>query len=325
MVAKHGEAKLGPPTRAERADPSLAGFGVRKLAEMLGESASTTSNDLQIAEAITKFPSLKALPSKQDAMRRLNVAVTVAGMQGLLQSSKDKIAPGAIIAKPEELPWRLYHGDFRLHAHNIPDSSVDLVATDLPYFIGLGDSSAAHSAGLSGFVDRDVDIPTLCRDVAVESFRVLKDNRYAVLFFGANYYVTLYNALTSAGFTVDDYWFIWKRNRTAPPSPQRYAKTYDPALICSKGSPTLLRPNIGNFIDVPSVSGVDRLQAAQKPVAVMERFILDMCAKGATVVDWMAGSGATGVAAVKNGCKAIMFELEEPSCSIIEGRMKVLK
>jgi ParB/RepB/Spo0J family partition protein len=332
MIAKHGAAKLGPPTRAERADPSLMGFGVRKLAEMLGESASTTSNDLQVASIITKFPSLKTLPTKKDAMRRMNVATTIVGMQASASATSTASAavsdapPGTAQAAPTpEKPWKLYKGDFRVNCVNVTDASVDLVLTDLPYAIGLGDGSAAHSAGLSKFVDRDIDIDALCTDVAFESFRVLKNNRFAVFFFGANYFVKFYDALTQAGFSVDDYWFIWRRNRTAPPSPGRYAKVYDPALICQKGSPTLLRPNLGNFIDIPSVSGDARLHSAQKPDAVMAHFVLDMTAQGATVVDWFAGAGATGVASVKNKRKAILFELEESSCSIIIARMDSIK
>lgn len=331
MEAKYGPALGGRPSRADIA-AGRTGFGVRKLADMLGESAATTSNDLQVAEMVEKFPALKSLPTKQDALRRLNVAATVVGMQ-VAAAAQQKLAPksqGDSNATASSEPkaqrlWELHRGPFETNIHLVADSSVDLIATDLPYACGLGDSSAAHSAGLGGFVDSGLDIVAMCSLVARECFRILRDNRFAVLFFGAAYYVTLHNALSEAGLSVDPYWFIWSRNRTAPPSPARYAKCYDPALICSKGNPTLLRPNLGNVLEIASVSGADRLHAAQKPVEVMERFILDMTAEGSTVVDIMAGSGTTGVAAVRNKRRAVLFELEETNCKIIEGRMASLK
>ena len=326
----HGTAKMGAPTRAERSGASEAGFGVRKLAEMLGESPSTTSNDLQVAEMITKFPVLRKLPTKQDAMRRLNVAITVHGMQTAAQPKPalgtSPADPGGPAVAPALVPqWRLYHGPFQDNIGQIADTSVDLIATDLPYACGLGDSTAAHGAGLGGFVDSGLDLGVLCELVAQESFRILKDDRYAVFFFGFAYYTELFKAMFNAGFVPDIYPLIWVRDRTAPPSPSRYAKQYDPALVCLKGAPTLLRPNLGNVITIPSVRGTDRLHAAQKPVELMERLILDMTGPGAIVVDIMAGSGTTGVASVKNKRFAIMFEQEKANCSIIEARMKALK
>jgi ParB/RepB/Spo0J family partition protein len=336
MEAKHGVATLGRPSRADIRSGNT-GFGVRKLAEMLGESPATTSNDLQVAQMLTAIPELKRMPTKQDAMRKLNVATTILTMQGAIQAG---VAPGAISttssaatpgtlpasAKPvfpsSELPYKVIGpGPYEAGIFTLAPASCDLVLTDLPYDIGLGDGSAAHSAGLQGFVDSNTDIVTMCRNVAEHSWRILKENRYAVIFFGAAYFEVLKTALEVVGFIVDPYWFIWRRNRTAPPSPTRYAKCYDPALICSKGSPTLLRPNLGNFLDVPSVTGSDRLHAAQKPVEVMEHFVLDMTAERSTVVDMMAGSGTTGVAAIRNKRYCILFEREASNITLINARL----
>lgn len=326
----HGEKKLGHASKVVGSvNSDNRGFGVRDLAAMLGESPATTSQDLEVAGYVEKFPSLAKLPTKNDARRKLGAAVIVASMKAVAEKKKIQASLGTDgqgAAAPKPRLWELHRGEFQSNIVNIQDASVDLIATDLPYACGLGDSSAAHGAGLGGFGDTfdNASLSSLLKDVAKESYRILANNRFAVFFFGANYYVDLYQALTQVGFIVDPYWFIWRRDRTAPPSPSRYAKTYDPALICSKGTPTLLRPNLGNFADIASVRGSDRLHAAQKPVEVMERFVLDMTAEGATVVDMFAGSGTTGVAAVKNKRHAILFEKEEPNCVLIESRLSIL-
>lgn len=305
------------------------GFSQKSLASMLGENEATTSRDLELASYVTKFPALASLPTPADARRKIQVAVTVAAMQGLAKkkaadAAAAHAASGVTTPLPKTKLWELYHGLFEDNIANINDSSVDLVLSDLPYDIGLGGSTAAHGAGLGQFSDNNIDLGVLLPRVAVESYRILRPNRFAVFFYGMAYHQEFKDALTQAGFTVDDYPFIWKRNRTAPPSPSRYAKCYDPALIASKGSPTLLRPNLGNFLDITSVTGSDRLHAAQKPVEVMERFVLDMTTEGATIVDLMAGSGSTGVASVKNKRHCVLFELVEQNCLLIESRLGAL-
>ena len=345
MQSIHGVSKGFGAGKSGLAD----GFSLRKLAAMLGENVSVTSRDLELAGFVKSHPMLASLPTKADAVRKLGVAVTVAAMQiaakkssvtqptgthpiavvstgdaGAASADAHNIVVGAAPALEER--WSLYEGRFQDNIPNVADASVDLVLTDLPYNIGLGDSSAAHSAGLGSFSDSDLDIAVLCSEVAVESYRVMRDNRFGVFFYGANYHQTLYDALTTAGFTVDAYPFIWLRDRSAPPDGfARYSKTYDPALIASKGVPRFIRPNLPNSINIPSVRGPERLHAAQKPVAVMQKFIEDMTTPGCVVLDMFAGAGTTGAAALQCKRKAILFEYEAANCVMIRSRLGVIK
>lgn len=327
-----------------------SGFSLRRLAEMLGENHSVTSRDLELAGYVAKHPTLAQMPTKADALRKLGVAVTVAAMQTLAKTSKvpasntpvsnvnktngDALTTGAVgedvqtpplSSPPCDERWSLYEGPFQDNIIQVADGSCDLVVTDLPYNIGLGDSSAAHSAGLGGFSDSNLDITQLCADVAVQSFRVLRPNRFGVFFYGMAYHQTLFDALTTAGFVVDVYPFIWLRDRSAPPDGfARYSKTYDPAFIASKGTPRFIRPNQANLVAIPSVRGPERLHAAQKPVAVMQKFIEDMTTPNCVVLDMFAGAGTTGVAALRTGRKAILFELEPANCILIRSQLGVL-
>ena len=353
MQQLHGESKGFGAGRSG----TFSGFSIRKLADMLDENPSTTSRDLELAAFVTKHPMLAKLPTKADAVRKLGVAVTVAAMQKLATKSTVPVvlntAPAgssssqattvgadvsigigavssaasapALIQEVSNAKWSLFEGPFQDNISQIGDSTIDLICTDLPYNIGLGDSSAAHGAGLGGFVDRDLDIVKLCADVAVESFRVLRPNRFGVFFYGMSYHQTLTDALATAGFTVDVYPFIWLRDRSAPPDGfARYSKTYDPALVASKGVPRFVRPNLPNSISIPSVRGAERLHAAQKPVGIMEKFILDMTTEGCVVLDMFAGAGTTGEAALINKRKVILFELEHNNCTLIRARLGVL-
>jgi DNA modification methylase len=340
MVSIHGEAKMGRGN---------SGFGVRSLAAMLGENPSTTSRDLELASYVKRHPTLAQLPTAADARRKLGVAVTVAAMQSLAKTSA--VVPAKTAAHPLQsgsegavgtdaqniggtsvpvLPipeerWVLHRGRFQDNIASVADSSIDLVLTDLPYNIGLGTSSASHSAGLGQFDDSDLDIAVLCSDVATQSYRVLRDNRFGVFFYGMSYHQTLFDALTVVGFTVDVYPFIWLRDRSAPPDGfARYSKTYDPALIVSKGTPRFIRPNLPNSVSIPSVRGAERLHAAQKPLAVMQKFIEDMTTPGCVVLDMFAGAGTTGKAALLTKRKAVLFEMEDANCILINSQLGIL-
>jgi DNA modification methylase len=345
MQSIHGVAKGFGAGKSGAFD----GFSLRKLASMLGENPSVTSRDLELAGFVKSHPSLAALPTKADAVRKLGVAITVAAMQKIASKTSvvtpasgavsSTVGAGALDAAnitvtdasaPALTPiteerWVLYDGNFQGNIHRVCDRSVDLVLTDLPYNIGLGDSTAAHSAGLGGFDDSELDMSALCADVAVESWRTLRDNRFAVFFYGMNYHQELYDALTTVGFTVDVYPFIWLRDRSAPPDGfARYSKTYDPAFIASKGCPRFVRPNLANTIAIPSVRGAERLHAAQKPMALMQKFIEDMTTPDCVVLDMFAGAGTTGEAALRVKRKAILFELEPANCILIRARLGVL-
>lgn len=73
----YGPPSSGQVTRDERLGLKPQGFGVRKLADLLGESATNTSEDLELAALVTKIPALKGQPTKEAARRTLGLAVRV--------------------------------------------------------------------------------------------------------------------------------------------------------------------------------------------------------------------------------------------------------
>lgn len=312
MQKIHGVPLKGKPRNSDGDGGS--GFSLRKLAAMLGESVGTVQRDLLIATAVDTLPVLAKAPTKESAFRQTSILVAIHGMR-----QKAKQAP------PSVQNWTLYEGSFKDHSKAVADGTVDLVYTDLPFGVDLSKMSK-HDAGTVQYAD---DRNSVVRDLeflASESFRVLHDNRYAIFFFGFNYYPELVAALTKAGFSVNLVPIVWYKHTNSTENPNtRYGNAYDPALVCTKGSPVFLRPGHQNVVDLAPVSGTNKLQIAQQPVTLVERFILDMVAAGSTVLDWCAGSGTTGEAALKNKCKAILFEREAAACQLIKARLGAFK
>lgn len=320
MVELHGESRPGQPSTAQRLGASPTGFGVNKLAALLGESNAATSKDLELARLITAVPQLAKAETKEAARRQAVLATVVA--TGLKQQKVEAAKPNQPV-----LNWTLYEGDFINNVNNIQDSSVDLVIVDPPYGEDV-QGMAANSRQLlaSGFADSEGDIVPLLGRMLGESYRCLRPDRFAVYFFGFTIYPALLEASRLAGFDVDITPLVWIKNTVINTSPYtRYSRAYEPMVVLRKGSPKLIRPSQRDVISlntVTTVSGAEtKFYHAQKPVELIEKFILDMTIPGATVVDFCAGSGTAGVAALKNKRKVVLFEKDPTACQIIRSRL----
>jgi hypothetical protein len=84
----YGAPSGGRPVGAVQQGFRPAGFGVRKLAELLNESPGNTSQDLQMAALVTQIPSLKNEPSRDAAERKLKLALLIQAGKGAIHVAK---------------------------------------------------------------------------------------------------------------------------------------------------------------------------------------------------------------------------------------------
>lgn len=301
MESIHGKAEMGR---------GQSGFGVRKLAAMLGETPAATSKDLKIAELATALPKLLNLKTKADVIRKFQLVASLAAIQ---EDSK---------TKNPEATWSLLEGDFSDKILEVQSESIDLIYTDLPFGVELG-NQFRHEAPANYQDNRDA-IVALLNAIAFESFRVLKNNRFAVFFFGFNYYTDLITALRSHSLTVNDVPFIWYHPGLAPTQNPytRFGNNYDAALVCYKGNPQFLKPGRPNVLSIPTEK--NKVYNAQQPVELVKFFIETMTLPGATILDLMCGSGTTGVAAHNSGRRSILIEQNPIAIAIAQSRLSVL-
>jgi len=312
MQTIYGPPKAGPV----EALSSKPGFGVNRLASMLGESPATTSTDLKVATAMLAMPQLRYAKNKSEVLTKLKIAGTIVSMQ----STAPKVTDG----NSTNRFWTLFETDFSTGAINISDASTDLIWTDLPYGANVNEMSSQASSALAHFDDSRRSIINSLDTVARESYRVLREDRFAVFCFGFTYYNELVTSLGRAGFNVNVVPFVWIKNTKSGENPNtRYSNCYEPLLVGAKGRPAFIRPGQGNVISVAVVQ--DKLQIVQKPVDLIKRFLLDMTSEGATVVDWCAGTGSTGVACHELKRHAILFEKEPSMALIARARLEALK
>ena len=320
MQQIHGVARPGYPSRTDSLGITSPGFGINKLAALLGESNAQTSKDIELAELIAAVPQLAKAETKEAARRQASLAIAVAG--AIQQQAKNP--------PKSEAKWTLYEGDFLDTAKLVGDSSVDLVLVDPPYgeeTSGMGPNSKQLIA--SGFADSEGTWNKILGPLIAHSIRVLRQDRFAAFFFGFTFYQTLLDSARLAGFSVDVTPLVWVKNTVINTSPYtRYGRSYEPILLCRKGEPKLMRPAQRDVIEIQNVitrgTNEQKYYHAQKPVELMEKLIGDMCVPEGTVVDFCAGSGSTGVAAVKTKRKVILFEKDVAACNIIRARLGAL-
>src|SRR5271163_255815 len=317
MHTLYGEARSGAPTTMQRLGGAPQGFGVNKLAAMLGESNAATSKDLELARLITTVPQLAKAETKEAARRQASLGLAVA----LSQIAQAKNPPKT------DKKWTLYEGDFTVNSVNISDGSVDLVIVDPPYgedTSGMGPNS--RELITAPFADNSTTMLNIISDLAKSAWRVLRPDSFAAFFFDFICYGTWLNELAATGFDVDFQPLIWVKNNVINTSPYtRYGRSYEPILVARKGSPKLFRPSQRDVIQINTVTVASphetKFYHAQKPVELIEKFILDMTAPGGTVVDFCAGSGTTGVAALRQKRQVVLFEKDAQACQIIRTRL----
>ena len=79
------------------------------------------------------------------------------------------------------------------------------------------------------------------------------------------------------------------------------------------------------IIEISNADQKGKLHPTQKPVALLEYLIKTYTNEGETVLDFTAGSGTTGVAAINTNRNAILIEREEEHCEIIRARINEAK
>lgn len=316
----HGVARPGHPSRSDSLGITSEGFGVNKLASLLGESNAQTSKDIELANLIEQVPMLARAETKEAARRQVALATSVITAQ--LQQAKNP--------PKTEQKWSLYEGKFEELASNVESESIDLVVVDPPYgegTQGMGPNSKSLLA--TGFADKGGDWDGLVGPMLAQTYRTLRPDRFAVFFFGFTFYTSLVETARLAGFEVDVAPLIWVKNTVTNTSPYtRYGRSYEPILICRKGEPKLYRPSQRDVIEVQNVTTTGtqekKYYQAQKPVALIEKLILDMSPPGGTICDFCAGSGTTGVASLRQGRRVVLFERDSMACDIIKARLGAL-
>ena len=221
----------------------------------------------------------------------------------------------------------IYNEDCLVGMKRISDESIDLVVTDPPYkIIGGGDSKSRYAT--SGMLNRssgnvingklfnhnDTSFSTWVPEI----YRVLKEATHFYVMVNDKNMHELMDACVESGFQLVNI-LIWKKNNVTPN--KFYMKNCEFILLYRKGGPRWINEmGTKHLLEIDNIR--NKNHPTEKPIELMETFILNSSQVGETVLDPFMGAGSTALAAKENNRQYIGFELDEGYYNIAQDRIK---
>ena len=205
------------------------------------------------------------------------------------------------------------HGDCLSLLAEIPDNSINLIATDPPYFMGM-----THNGKKGAFNDLALCKPFF-ETLAREFKRVLKEDGEFYIFTdwrGYAFYYPIFSSVLPVKNLI-----VWDKKSGAG---NFYTYTHEFIVygtMCNKNKKGTNVWRETAFSSGAKKTNGEKVHPTQKPIELMEKIILNSSKPGDVVLDTFMGSGSTGVAAIKNNRKFIGMELDDNYFEIAKQRI----
>lgn len=231
----------------------------------------------------------------------------------------DKVNDQDVITKD----YSLFFGDCLERMKEIPDGSIDLCVSDIPYKLtGGGKGDGVNSKRPKGILQDNNQLMKFpkFKDWLPELYRVMKDESHIYLMCNFLNLNQLMNDVQEAGFKMINL-LVWEKNNCTPS--QFYMKNCEYTLLIRKGKSKYIN-NIGASKTVHKFDNIigNKVHPTEKPVELMKFYIENSSNKGGKVLDMFMGSCSTGVACLNTNRKFIGVEMDEKYFDISVNRMK---
>lgn len=235
--------------------------------------------------------------------------------------------------------WTLHLGDCLEYLRTLPDGSVDAVVTDPPYSSGgmvRGDrmmstrdkyQSSDVVTEFATFTGDNRDqrgFAYWCALWLSEARRVTKQGGMLCIFTDWRQLPTTTDAIQAGGW-------VWRGivpwdKVVARPMPGRFRAQAEYMVWGTNGPrdfSTKDEPEYGVGVFRHQTTPTDeREHSTQKPVELLKDIVVVACPEGTTILDPFAGSGTTGVAAIRMGRNFIGCEISPEYHAIATRRLK---
>ena len=218
----------------------------------------------------------------------------------------------------------LYNQDCLVGLKDLPDESIDLVATDCPYHIvhngtsmGGGifaDDRNEYARTGKLFAHNDIAFSEWLPDI----YRVLKKGTHCYIMINSRNLCELQTEAERVGFVFQNL-LVWNKGNATPN--KYYMQALEFILMLSK-RPARDINDMGakNLLTVPNIVG-KKAHPTEKPVALMAEMIRNSTNAGDIILDPFAGAGATLLAAQRLGRHYIGFEIDPQYYTIAHHRL----
>ena len=219
--------------------------------------------------------------------------------------------------------YHLMFGDCLERMKEIPDGSVDLCVSDIPYKLtGGGKGDGANSKRPKCILEDNSQLMKVPKfeDWLPELYRVMKSGTHLYLMCNFKNLNDLMNKSLVVGFKHINL-LVWEKNNCTPS--QFYMKNCEYTLLLRKGKSKYIN-NIGDSKTVHKFNNIlgNKVHPTEKPEELMNFYVENSSNRGDTVLDMFMGSGSTGLAALNTSRKFIGIEMEEKYFDISVNRLK---
>ena len=218
---------------------------------------------------------------------------------------------------------------------DVEAATVDAVVTDPPYSSGgatRGDRTASTSKKYASTGSSNRSLPDFtgdgrdgrgfqfwCSLWMSECLRVTRDGGALLAFTDWRQLPATCDAAQAGGWV----WrgiIAWNKTESARPQLGRPRAQCEYVVFATKGphEPYEGAPALPGFY--PLRPPRDRVHIAQKPLELMQQLV-QLAPPAGLILDPFAGSGTTGVAALREGRRALLFDISEHNAQIIRDRI----
>lgn len=207
----------------------------------------------------------------------------------------------------------ILHGDCIEVMHQMPAESVDFILTDPPYLVNFRDRTGRS-------LQNDTNANWL-KPAMKGAFRVLKDNRLMLCFYGWPRAEKFLEAWREAGFRPVGHMIFRKSYTTRATDFLKYQ--HEQAYLLAKGRPSMMGSPLPDVQRLRYTG--NKLHPTQKAVMSLIPVIRTYSLAGDIVLDAFCGSASTCAAAFLTARKYIGIELDRDYYSTSVERMERVK
>ena len=219
--------------------------------------------------------------------------------------------------------YSLLFGDCLERMKEIPDGSVDLCISDIPYKLtGGGKGDGVNSKRPKGILSENTQLMSVPKfeDWLPNLYRVMNEGSHIYLMCNFKNLNDLMNKTEIVGFKHVNL-LVWEKNNCTPS--QFYMKNCEYTLLLRKGKSKYIN-NIGDSKTVHKFNNIigNKVHPTEKPEQLMKFYVENSSNVGDTVLDMFMGSGCTGVDCVNTKRKFIGVEMGEGYFDIAKDRIE---
>lgn len=189
----------------------------------------------------------------------------------------------------------------------VPRDSVDLLVTDPPYYTPakISQTRARRNEGARSLGNYGI-LYGFMRQWALATSLVLKPTASVYIFCDSRTYPIFF--LAWHDILIDSRSLIWDKGRSL--LGYTWRRQHEMIMWGRMADAKSIESGDGDIIRHDAVPVKERVHAAQKPIALLQKLIRKQGALGDVVLDTFAGSGTTGIAAVREGRRFIGMEVQ---------------